>query len=317
MRTRLTRLAPELLPTFLGRSESRNESKDYRMTHKQGRWLAIALGTMSMWAGGESLIAAGPSENPVSERARLRMEPVSDDPEQLTCGFTQSQISLLEKLNRSDRDHLVELNEIVVPERWDLDELAYSPLAVHHAALEGFAKALVVHKPGQVFCAYEKGRLVRWGAVNSGAESTPTPSGLFYLNWKSPGHRSTVNRNWFLPWYFNFHNRRGHSFHHYELPGKPASHGCLRLLERDAMWLYEWGDEWTLGPRGWTIENPGTAVLIVGEYDHSRQAPWRTARYLMAGGRLPFGEDMILVTLLGSQLSLHIDVVGIDAAGDD
>ena len=245
------------------------------------------------------------------------MEPVSDDPEQLTCSFTQPQISLVEKLNRSDRKHLVELSEIVVADRWDFSELTYSPLAIHYAALEGFAKAVVVHKPGQVFGAYENGRLVRWGPVNSGAESSPTPNGLFYLNWKSTGHRSTVNRNWFLPWYFNFHNRRGHSFHHYELPGKPVSHGCLRLLERDAKWLYEWGDEWTLGPRGWTIENPGTAVLIVGEYDHSRQAPWRTARCLLAGDRLPFGEDMILVTLLGSQFSLRRDAVGIDAAGDD
>ena len=282
------------------------------MTQKPRCRLAIALGTMAMLAAGGDLIAAGPPEQPLSEGARLRMEPVSNDPEQLTCSFTQPQISLLEKLNCSDRDHLVELSEIVVPDRWDLSELAYSPLAAHYSALEGFAKAVVVHKPGQVFGAYENGRLVRWGPVNSGAESSPTPHGLFYLNWKSTGHRSTVNRNWFLPWYFNFHNRRGHSFHHYELPGKPVSHGCLRLLERDAKWLYEWGDEWTLGLREWTIEDPGTPVLILGEYDYSNPAPWRTARRLGAGGRLPFGEDMILVTLLGSQLSLQLD-----AAGDD
>ena len=283
------------------------------MTQQQRRRLAVALGTLAMLAAGEALIAAGP----VLEVARLRVEPVSDDPEQLACSFTQPQISLLEKLNRSDRKHLLELGEIVVVDRWNLSELTYSPLAVYYAALEGFAKGVVVHKPGQVFGAYEKGRLVRWGPVNSGVESSPTPNGLFYLNWKSPGRHSTVNRNWFLRWYFNFHNRRGHSFHHYGLPGKPASHGCLRLLERDAKWLYEWGDEWTLGPRGWTVEDPGTAVLIIGEYDHSRQAPWRTAQYLMAGGRLPFGEDMILVTLLGSQLSLQLDGAGIDASGDD
>ena len=282
------------------------------MTQKQRRRLAIALGTMAMLAARGGLIAAGPPEQPVSKGARLRMEPVSNDLEKLTCSFTQPQISLLEKLNRSDRKHLVELSEIVVADRWDLSELTYSPLAVHYAALEGFAKAVVVHKPGQVFGAYEKGRLVRWGPVNSGAESSPTPNGLFYLNWKSTGHRSTVNRNWFLPWYFNFHNRRGHSFHHYELPGKPVSHGCLRLLERDAKWLYEWGDEWTLGLRKWTIEDPGTPVLILGEYDYSNPAPWRTARHLGAGGRLPFGEDMILLTLLWSQLSLQLD-----AAGDD
>jgi len=36
-------------------------------------------------------------------------------------------------------------------------------------------------------------------------------------------------------------NKRGHSFHQYELPGHPASHGCIRLLERDATWIYDWG----------------------------------------------------------------------------
>ena len=287
------------------------------MTGKRRCRPAVALATMTLLAVAGSLIAAGPPEHPLAEGARLWVEPVSDDPEQLTCSFTQPQISLLEKLNRADRDHLVELGEIVVPDRWDLHDLAYSPLAVHYAALDDFAKAVVVHKPGQVFGAYEKGRLVRWGPVNSGAESTPTPGGLFYLNWKSTGHRSTVNQDWFLPWYFNFHNRRGHSFHHYELPGKPVSHGCLRLLERDAKWLYEWGDEWTLGLRGWTIEDPGTPVLIVGEYEHSKPAPWRTARRLEAGGRLPFGEDMILVTLLGSQLSLQLEAAGLDLRGGD
>ena len=283
------------------------------MTQRQRRQLAVTLGALVLLAAGEALIAAGP----VLEVARLRVEPVSDDPEQLACRFTQPQISLLEKLNRSDRKHLLSLSEIVVVDRWDLSEVTYSPLGVYHAALEGFAKAVVVHKPGQVFGAYEKGRLVRWGPVSSGSESSPTPNGLFYLNWKSPGRHSTVNRNWFLRWYFNFHNRRGHSFHHYELPAKPASHGCLRLLERDAKWLYEWGEEWTLGPRGWAVEDPGTAVLIVGQYDHSRQSPWRSARYLSAGGRLRFGEDMILATLLGSQFSLQLDGAGVDAAGDD
>ncbi len=287
------------------------------MTGKRRSRTAIALAAMTLLAVGGSLIAADLPEHPLAEVARLWVEPVSDDPEQLTCSFSRPQISLLEKLNRADRDHLVELGEIVVPDRWDLHDLAYSPLAVHYAALEDFAKAVVVHKPGQVFGAYERGRLVRWGPLNSGAASSPTPDGLFYLNWKSTGRHSTVNRNWFLRWYFNFHNRRGHSFHHYELPGRPVSHGCLRLLERDAKWLYEWGDEWTLGLRERTIEDPGTPVLILGKYDHAEPAPWRTARRLEAGGRLPFAEDMILVTLLGSQLTLQMEAGGLDLRGSD
>ena len=41
-----------------------------------------------------------------------------------------------------------------------------------------------------------------------------------------------------MNWCFNFHNLRGLAFHEYSLLGRPASPACVRLLERDAMWLY-------------------------------------------------------------------------------
>jgi hypothetical protein len=42
-----------------------------------------------------------------------------------------------------------------------------------------------------------------------------------------------------MPWY-QFSNDRGFGVHQYDLPGRPASHGCVRMLERDAKWVYEW-----------------------------------------------------------------------------
>jgi len=36
------------------------------------------------------------------------------------------------------------------------------------------------------------------------------------------------------------------SFHKFDLPGYPASHGCVRLPEEDAKWIYDWADHWTL-----------------------------------------------------------------------
>ena len=226
----------------------------------------------------------------------LAAEPVSEDPEQLDCSFTDKQIELLEKLNRSDRNNLIRLKRIVVPHRWDLDELAYSPLPISYKQAQRFPKAMVVYKRGQVFGAYQRGKLVRWGPVSTGAKSSRTPGGLFHLNWKTTLKRSTVNRNWLLPWYFNFQNKRGHSFHQYELPGRPASHGCIRLLDRDASWIYDWGEQWELGPRGWEIRKQGTPLLIVGEYDHDNPAMWRTASYLEAGGQIPLVEQEISLT---------------------
>ena len=254
------------------------------------RWLTVALPVLVLPA-----LLVGAEVSPTA--TLLDIEPVSDDPEQLECRFTESQIELLEKLNRSDRRHLVTLEEIVVPRRWDQEEVAYSPLPERYAPARKYEKVIVVYKPAQVFGAYSRGRLERWGPVSTGARKSRTPNGVFHLNWKSKGHRSTVNRNWFLPWYFNFHNKRGHSFHEYELPGKPASHGCIRLLGRDAEWLYEWGEEWILGPRGWAVERDGTAVLVVGEFDHDKEPSWRSPTYLAAGGALDLHDDRLELTL--------------------
>jgi hypothetical protein len=144
-------------------------------------------------------------------------------------------------------------------------------------------QVIVVHKPLQAFAAYVHGELVRWGPVSTGAERNPTPSGLFALSWRSKGHHSSVNRNWYLPWYFNFDTKSGRAFHQYALPGLPASHGCVRMLKRDAQWLYGWGREWTLDRRGWTVTEAGTPVLIVGEYPQVDTPPWLDEDLLASG----------------------------------
>ncbi|MBM3775373.1 MAG: L,D-transpeptidase, partial [Acidobacteria bacterium] len=188
--------------------------------------------------------------------------------------FDANQIALLEKLNRADRAHLDRLSVLVAPDRWDLDELAYSPLPHEPRWAYGRAKALVIHVPGQVFGAYENGRLVRWGPVSSGYARVPTPEGLYHLNWKSPGRHSTVDPEWYMRWYFNFGNREGMALHAYALPGKPASHACVRLLERDAVWLYHWGETWELSPDGREVRKPGTPLWIYGKYRFGESPPW-------------------------------------------
>ena len=224
----------------------------------------------------------------------FHLEFVSDDFEQLECRFNDAELDLLEKLNRVDRERFIELGKIVVPDQWDLPETAYSPLPQWFTWAAYFPKAIVVSKELQAFGAYEDGHLVSWGPVSTGAQKSPTPNGLFHLNWRSKSHRSTVNRSWLLNWYFNFSNERGYSFHEYELPGLPASHGCVRMLRRDAYWMYEWGDSWELDERGWNIERAGTPVLVLGAYSHSDPQPWLQ----------PSSIDLESVELPGKALNL-------------
>lgn len=233
------------------------------------------------------LCAVAHAQSAVSPPPAYRLEPIAGGPKELRRRFTTQQLALLEKLNRRDPKHLARLNTIVVPDGWDLDELAYSSLPPEYPAVAQQRKFLVVHQPMQVFGAYESGRLVRWGPVSTGRQSRPTPAGAFHLNWKSPGRHSTVDPEWFMRWYFNFDNRQGLSLHEYELPGYPASHACVRLLARDARWLFDWGEGWQLATDKQTVTQPGTPLLIVGGYAFGEPAPWRIPERLQERIALP------------------------------
>ena len=49
----------------------------------------------------------------------------------------------------------------------------------------------------------------------------------------------------------------------------------MRLGEVDARWLYDWAEEWTVSADGLTILQPGTPVLIFGEYGWKGRPPWK------------------------------------------
>lgn len=65
----------------------------------------------------------------------------------------------------------------------------------------------------------------------------------------------------------------GVGFHEYELPGYPASHSCLRLLEKDAKYLYKWADEWILKDKE-NVKVKGTPVIVFGSYPFGDPKPW-------------------------------------------
>ncbi|MBZ5537375.1 MAG: L,D-transpeptidase [Acidobacteriia bacterium] len=179
------------------------------------------------------------------------------------------------KVNRVDLAHVREGEMLMIPEVLN-DDLVISPLPSSVEKIQEIQKILLVSRRVQAFAGYEGGRQVRWGPASTGKKATPTPAGLYHTNWKARERASTVNGEWILPWYFNLANFGGISFHQYELPGYPASHSCIRLLESDAKWIYDWADQWVLSKDGATVIIPGTPVIVFGEYDYrAREAPWK------------------------------------------
>ena len=188
---------------------------------------------------------------------------------------------LLWLLNRNDLENLYPGDTLVVPTHFGLDFRAYSPFPRYYPGAADLDQIVILDKQIQAWGAYAHGELVRWGIINTGAESGRTPSGRFNVNWKqeyrvstlSPGYGSSDPNAelWEMYWVMNLHEARGIHMHQYALPtAGPASHGCIRLLEPDAKWLYTWTDTWDktggdeISSVGAEIHDQGTVVLIIG-----------------------------------------------------
>ncbi len=190
---------------------------------------------------------------------------------------------LLWILNRQDIDTVLPGDTIVVPTHFDLDFRAYSPFPRFYPGAASMGKVVILEKNIQAWAAYDRGELMRWGIISTGAQSNRTPSGRFNVNWKqehrvstlSPGYGSSAPdaELWEMHWVMNLHESRGIHMHQYALPTSgPASHGCIRLLDPDAQWLYRWTDTWTVANQrdqissvGARITGQGTTVLIIGQ----------------------------------------------------
>jgi len=181
---------------------------------------------------------------------------------------------LLKKIGKDNLDNILAINRIdklkrdtlVVPDSIYADFNMYAPFPLFIDRIKEVKKIIFVSQRIQAFAAYEYGSLVFWGPVSTGKKTTPTPNGLFHTNWKAKKQISTDDPTWILYWNFNIINNKGVSLHQFELPGYPASHSCVRLLERSANRIYNWADQWVLTADGNSIKYYGTPVILFGEY---------------------------------------------------
>lgn len=198
------------------------------------------------------------------ENTKQWLKANKDDTAKLTISYA---------INRTDKANFTKIDSVVIPNDFSGDMVYYFPFPLHISALEAVSKIIIFSYPTQAFAAYENGELVRTGPTNMGRKKAPTPTGLFFTNWKAVKTTSTFNDEWELKWNFNIENKLGVGFHEYTLPGYPASHSCLRLEKSDAKFLYKWADEWILQDRE-NIKVKGTPVLVFGSYNFDAPKPW-------------------------------------------
>lgn len=194
------------------------------------------------------------------------------------------------KINRTDKKHIRAGDSLIIPGA-SADLMSIGPFPLQLEVARSLPKLVLVSRRVQAFGAYESGRLVRWGPTSTGKKSTPTPAGLYHTNWKAKETRSSVNQSWILPWCFNLDNFAGVSFHKFDLPGYPASHGCVRLLEEDAKWIYNWAEQWTLSKIDHSIFAYGTPVVIFGDYAYGEKPLWKRLADDPAATAIPAAES--------------------------
>lgn len=195
------------------------------------------------------------------------------------------------RFNRIDRRHAMTGTRIKVPQRLE-DIAGFSPLADRLAAAESYAKFVLIDLNEQFLGAYEYGHLAFSAPVTSGSTQNAdneTPTGRFVLSAAQRLRGSTLyNINgtdtpYPMTYALRFHTTRDgviYWIHGRDVPGYPASHGCVGLYDEemqrtyygaparpildDARRLYAW----VLGDRDkgrQLLQIDGPPLLIVGK----------------------------------------------------
>lgn len=97
---------------------------------------------------------------------------------------------------------------------------------------------VVIGLSDQMAYLYRGGELVAVSTVSTGTERNPTPTGIFEVLQKKPMHRSRKYDNAPMPFMQRI-DQYGIALHAGQLPGYPASHGCIRLPAKFAAKLYQ------------------------------------------------------------------------------
>jgi hypothetical protein len=110
---------------------------------------------------------------------------------------------------------------------------------------------IIISIADQRISLYENGALIAQSSVSTGVERHPTPLGVFSVIGKKKWHHSNIYSGAPMP-YMQRITWSGIALHAGELPGYPASHGCIRLTNAFAIRL-------------WHLTKRGTRVIIAPE----------------------------------------------------
>jgi L,D-transpeptidase catalytic domain len=108
---------------------------------------------------------------------------------------------------------------------------------------------IIISLPDQALSAYRNGIRIAYSSISSGTKGRSTPAGVFTILEKEVTHFSNKYHHAPMP-YMQRLTWEGVALHGGELPGYPASHGCIRLPHEFAKKIY-------------SLTIRGTTVIVV------------------------------------------------------
>ena len=145
------------------------------------------------------------------------------------------------RFNRVDRRHVYPGMTIKVPDSM-VDIRTYTPMPHFYQPASRHGKYILVDVTEQWLGAYERGKLVFSTPAATGKTTTETPVGMFRISTRHVNHTSslykTANGEEQYPMdnALRFHigaDNVSYWLHARDLPGRPASHGCIGLFDEE------------------------------------------------------------------------------------
>ncbi len=203
------------------------------------------------------------------------------------------------RFNRIDRRHVYHGTSIKVPKRLE-DIEKFAPLPLYYQPAETETKFILVDLTEQFLGAYEYGHLVFSIPITTGNRNNKTPTGEFKITVTHSRHESSLyliektNKPYPMSYGLMFHvDGNGVAFwiHGRDLPGHPASHGCIGLYDErmqkifygfphepvleDAKILFNWVISPLVDDGKYRVLKDGPKILIIDDThsDISRSHP--------------------------------------------
>jgi len=153
--------------------------------------------------------------------------------------FTQIDTNLaisLERINGLDRKYFGNYWLLVPPD--SVSASNYCPLLIWRWDLITLDRLILINRAQNLLGVYQQGALIYWAPITRGRKLSYTLPGKFNIIAKSRMMRSRKYGN--VPMPYSLQVFGNICIHQGPMVGRPASHGCIRLFRRDAIWLYNW-----------------------------------------------------------------------------